>query len=644
MATSQEGIKEQHEEAVRLVREGMVCSTSKSSQEIPLTNKLQPMHEIKNNHGVDKLAQYEPFWTTRGRADVSRLQELVREGYNMTYKTTKGLGGGGGNRNTSSANSKKNSAATSSTASKTRAAARPQYTEKDIASKTNLWDPANAALHNVSIVRPSHDAWGIHKIILLFCDDFVQRRYALPWWHNRDDIREAMQPILTVLNVDASRVVRLLLASLPPGVTIPVHEDSGAWVGLTHRVHVPIIVEQVDNILFRCGGTVETMERISTTPGHVFEMNNQAKHAVSNCSNDYRVHAILDYVDPEYAASLPPQINLDPAEILVQTRRSIDRIKDQGMRPTPSYMILGAQKAGTTSLYEYMIQHPLIVRSRRRETHCLDWRWNSSLTTASEQRKWCHQAYFKEELSQHPSCLTGDSTPSYLIDSRRVIQRLKAVFPWPMKFFVMLRNPVKRAESHFAMVTSPKGTPAQLKTRGFEWRDKSFKDVVMEDLQNMRQCGLIPYWNIATGELDQALFDSFSGTDKENHAWDLYLKDIPLNTGSYSLLGRGMYELNLRPWLANFAKHDFLVLPLERFESDGVSSIMEKVWRHVGLPSYQVDDESAKNTRSYDSMMDQDLYNYLNRFFEPHNRRLETLLGDEWRDIWMDKEVENFPQ
>ena len=100
--------------------------------------------------------------------------------------------------------------------------------------------------------------------------------------------------MLDVLNVQASCMVQLLLASPPPGVTIPVHKDSGAWVEKTNRVHVPIIVEHVDEILFRCGPTVERMDRISTTLEHVSELNNQAKPVVSNCPSDYRVHLILD--------------------------------------------------------------------------------------------------------------------------------------------------------------------------------------------------------------------------------------------------------------------------------------------------------------------------------------------------------------
>jgi hypothetical protein len=116
--------------------------------------------------------------------------------------------------------------------------------------------------------------------------------YEMPWWHQKD-LQEAIQPVLDVLQVPRHRVVRCLFASLPPNITIPVHHDTGAWVQLTHRVHVPIIVSEPNRVLFRCGLNVNNMKRVSVDPGHVFELNNQAKHAVSNCSSDYRVHLIL---------------------------------------------------------------------------------------------------------------------------------------------------------------------------------------------------------------------------------------------------------------------------------------------------------------------------------------------------------------
>jgi len=61
--------------------------------------------------------------------------------------------------------------------------------------------------------------------------------------------------------------------------------------------------------------------------GRVFEMNNQQKHSVSNCSKDYRVHLILDYVDEgfDFVAQQTTHVPLVRGETLVQTRRTIDR-------------------------------------------------------------------------------------------------------------------------------------------------------------------------------------------------------------------------------------------------------------------------------------------------------------------------------
>jgi hypothetical protein len=144
---------------------------------------------------------------------------------------------------------------------------------------------------------------------------------------------------------------------VPPGVTIPVHHDTGSWVRKSHRVHVPVITDPA-NVMFRCGGgREEDMVRVQCDEGRVFEMNNQAKHAVSNCSGEYRVHLILDYVDAaDVDAIVKRRVKLEPGEVVYQTRRSIDRERDAGKRRTPSFLIIGAQKAGTTSMYEYLNQ------------------------------------------------------------------------------------------------------------------------------------------------------------------------------------------------------------------------------------------------------------------------------------------------
>lgn len=38
----------------------------------------------------------------------------------------------------------------------------------------------------------------------------------------------------------------------------------------------------------------------------------------------------------------------------------------------PHFLIIGAQKSGTTSLYNYLIEHPLIIPALNKEIHFFD--------------------------------------------------------------------------------------------------------------------------------------------------------------------------------------------------------------------------------------------------------------------------------
>ena len=624
-ATSKEKISEQHEEALKIVHASSSCAPMTNRGEIPLRWKLAPtcedpyylkkeeeMKDCKDNNVCNdeelKSPSDDPRYahgscvSSRGQVDVEPIVRLIQEGCQDAAPVSQ------------------------STPTELKA--------KKVKSTKNLWDEVNAAKNNALVTRPSHDAWGIKKIVLIFCDDFLQNVYEMPWWHKKPEMRKALQPVLDVLNIEPNRIVRMLFAALPSGVTIPVHHDTGEWVRKSHRVHVPIIVKDPDQVLFKCGPTESLMQRVNCIPGHVFEMNNQAKHAVSNCQDEYRVHLILDYVDASFV--IKERIKLSPAETLLQTRRTIDRAKDKGKRPTPSYMIIGAQKSGTTSIYDYLNQHPLVVKAKRRETHCLDWRWNANLNTNEERRKHCLNFFLAKELKSHPSCLTGDSTPSYLLDSYRCIPRLKKVFPHDMKFIAILRDPTKRAKSHYEMVTSLDGTEMQIKTRGTEWIKLSIEEVVALDMKNMKDSGLIPYWDIETNSFDIDIFNRFAGSVDEDAAFKIYLKNhVTMSSGSHSLVSRGLYELQLRQWIRSFKSDAFLVLKLEDLKNHGVNTTMKKVWKHLCLPEFSVMDESAKNARTYSNELKEETKVILDRFYKPHSARLEALLGQEWSsDPW----------
>ena len=132
-----------------------------------------------------------------------------------------------------------------------------------------MWENETHQQGNVKLHRPAHDAWGIKKIIFTFCDDFLLKVFELPWSHSLE-WKQHLTPIYHALGIEENRIVRCLLASMPPGMSIPVHHDTGYWVKHTHRCHVAIIIGS--EVEFFVGPTDDAMRRISFDEGRIVEV------------------------------------------------------------------------------------------------------------------------------------------------------------------------------------------------------------------------------------------------------------------------------------------------------------------------------------------------------------------------------------
>jgi len=108
----------------------------------------------------------------------------------------------------------------------------------------------------------------------------------------------------------------------------------------------------------------------------------------------------------------------------------------------PNFFILGAAKAGTTSLYYYLRQHPQVFLSEVKEPHFFD--YDPFYAEGLE-------AYVSRHFSRSwgfPA--RGEATPRYFYDYKKVIPRMLNAFgPFPPRFIVLLRDPVERAWSHY---------------------------------------------------------------------------------------------------------------------------------------------------------------------------------------------------
>jgi hypothetical protein len=106
----------------------------------------------------------------------------------------------------------------------------------------------------------------------------------------------------------------------------------------------------------------------------------------------------------------------------------------------PNLFIIGAAKAGTTALYDYLTQHPQVFLSQVKEPEFF-----SREDYYARGLDWYQDWYF-EGAEDYP--VRAEATPHYLYWSEKVAPRIKEAYrERPVKFVVSFRDPVSRAYS-----------------------------------------------------------------------------------------------------------------------------------------------------------------------------------------------------
>jgi hypothetical protein len=106
--------------------------------------------------------------------------------------------------------------------------------------------------------------------------------------------------------------------------------------------------------------------------------------------------------------------------------------------PLPDFLGIGAQKAGTTWLWENLRRHPEIFVPDKKELHYFDNKFDRSLR------------YYTQRFEAARGRVKGEITPAYGILPRQRIGFIRAIMPRVRLIFLM-RNPVDRAWSQAVM-------------------------------------------------------------------------------------------------------------------------------------------------------------------------------------------------
>ena len=255
----------------------------------------------------------------------------------------------------------------------------------------------------------------------------------------------------------------------------------------------------------------------------------------------------------------------------------------EGEEPTtgalPDFVVIGAQKCGTTSLYHLLSQHPLVEPAAAKELRFFD-------NLFEEGVEWYRSCFPKPRLKDGRKTITGEGTPYYLFHPHAA-RRMAEVVP-QARLIALLRNPVDRAFSHYQMMVR----------RGFE--RLGFEEAIASEEARLR------------GEKEKLLEDEHYDSLEHQH---------------FSYLSRGIYVDQLLRWTEFFDRAQLLVLKSEELSERPVDTFRH-VFDFLDLPDWKPETwEVRKKGGKYNQKMDPATRRRLEEYFEPHNRRLYEFLG-----------------
>ncbi|NEO31535.1 MAG: sulfotransferase [Symploca sp. SIO3C6] len=117
----------------------------------------------------------------------------------------------------------------------------------------------------------------------------------------------------------------------------------------------------------------------------------------------------------------------------------------------PTFLIIGVQKAGTTSIYNYLKQHPQVYMSPVKETNFLERDWeNLAPEVINKNGIDTLEKYSQLFAGVKDEVAIGEASPNYLFHYESASARILRYLP-DAKLIAILRNPIERAYSDYLM-------------------------------------------------------------------------------------------------------------------------------------------------------------------------------------------------
>ena len=232
-----------------------------------------------------------------------------------------------------------------------------------------------------------------------------------------------------------------------------------------------------------------------------------------------------------------------------------------------NFLIAGAQKSGTSALWEYLREHPEICLPEKKEIHFFD---NDKFFSKKKIDYTHYHSFFKVE-KQHK--MIGETTPIYMywMDAPKRIWQYNP----EMKMIIILRNPIDRAYSHWNMQ----------RDRGLE--TLSFSEAIRKETERAR-------------------------------------KSLPSQQRFFSYTDRGFYSEQIRRIWRFFEENNILIFRIEDLKRNPEQTL-ESVCRFLKVSSFPEFEKKNVHSRKYVSKMDKKDKDHLRQIFEFEIKSLERM-------------------
>ena len=264
-------------------------------------------------------------------------------------------------------------------------------------------------------------------------------------------------------------------------------------------------------------------------------------------------------------------------DIQLRKKDRVVRTVTSIFRQLPNIIIIGAQKSGTTSLFNYLEQHPQIVGSKPKEVHYFDINYEYGTL------------WYRSHFPLKSNSLALEASPYYICHPHAP-KRIYNLLP-NVRLIAILRNPVERAISHYfhQVRTRSEKLPIFDALKYEEVRLKtSWKNMVADEMYNNR-----------------------------NHQ-------------RFSYKQRGVYIEQLERFWKFFDSRNLFIINSEKLFTEPFNTLNE-IFSFLEVDSNVKDIDLKKYTVGVNrKKVSREVYDYLTEYFKPFNERLYERIGEDF--------------